>query len=145
INFEAEKPLTEIKTRWSKACRKLKKTGVIALWVIEVSRSNRVHFHLIVSSVITKAALDEAIKEAMPSREVVRWHHRVQRIRQNEMWQLAHYICKAKVAGYVNGRLVDDYYAAKRVLFKPKLGVRKHGTIGKFWIKPKAAIWKDII
>lgn len=102
------------------------------------------HFHLIVSSLISKAALDKAVEEAMPPRASIGWHHRIQRIKAGETWQLAHYICKARVAGYINSRLVEDYYANKRVLFKPKLGLRKHGAIGKFWVKPKAAIWKDI-
>jgi hypothetical protein len=145
IKYEAEQPPSEIRTRWSRTCKKLKKSGVIALWVIEVSRSNCVHFHIIVSSRISKTALAQALEDAMPSRETIGWHKSIQRIEAGETWELAHYVTKARISRFVGGRPVEDYYANKRVLFQPNLGLRKHGTIGPFWVKPKAAIWRDII
>jgi hypothetical protein len=144
INFETEQMPEEIRKNWSKVCNRLKKSGIVALWVREISRSNRVHYHLIISSRISKAALEKAIEEAMPPREIIGWHKRLQRIEEGETWQLAHYITKAQIAGYVNGRPVDDYYASKRLLFRPKLGLLKTRHIGKFWVKPKGAIWTDI-
>ncbi len=144
INFEAEQTPAEVRERWTKARKSLKKSGVVALSIMEINRSNRVHFHLIVSSRIGEAALRRAVEEAMPSQEVIGWHNRPQRIKDGEMWQLAHYVIKAKIAGYVNSRPVEDYYASKRLLFKPKLGLHKHHAIGAFWVKPRAAIWKGI-
>jgi hypothetical protein len=144
INYESVQTPAEIKTCWTKVCKKLKKSGVVALWVREVNRSNRVHYHLIVSNQIRKEALDQAVEDAMPPREVIPWHKRLQRIKQGETWQLAHYITKAQIAGYVDGRRVVDYYATKRLLFKPKLGLVKYRTIGDFWVKRKAAIWQVI-
>ncbi len=144
INFDADQTPAEIRERWAKVRKSLKRSGVVALSVMEVNRSNHVHFHLIVSSRISEAALRRAVEEAMPSQKVIGWHNRPQRIKPGETWELAHYVTKAKKPGYVNGRLVDDYYASKRILFKPKLGLHKHYAIGPFWVKPKAAIWKDI-
>ncbi len=144
INLEIELTPSEIRNRWRKVVRKLRARGVVAIWVMEVSRSNRVHFHLIVSSQISGVALEQAIDNAMPPRAEVGWHKCLQRIEPGGTWQLAHYVTKAKIAAYVNGRRVEDYYAGKRVLFQPKLGLRKHSPIGPFWVKPKAAIWADI-
>jgi hypothetical protein len=144
INFEAVQTPAQIRQRWAKARKSLKRSGVVALSVMEVNRSNHVHFHLIVSSRMSKGALEQAVEKAMPSQNVIGWHNRPQRIKPGETWELAHYVTKAKKPGYVNGRLVDDYYASKRILFKPKLGLHKHYAIGPFWVKPKAAIWTDI-
>ena len=44
----------------------------------------------------------------------------------------------------VKGVQVDDVFENKRLMFRPHLNLRKHGTIGHFWVKPKNAIWKDI-
>src|SRR5262245_11009164 len=47
INIEAELTIDEHKKLWAKACRVLKKRGMIALWIREPSATNRIHYHLI--------------------------------------------------------------------------------------------------
>ena len=51
---------------------------------------------------------------------------------------------KAKVQGYYKGKIVPDKYMTKRLLFKPSTGLRKHGTIGKFWLKSPKALWQEV-
>jgi hypothetical protein len=132
----------EVTGLWTKVCRKLKAKGIDALWVREPTRSGKVHYHLILKNSMTKTALERTLKDCMPPRKEVGWHKRMQPVKDD--WQLAHYITKAKIAGYVKGRPVADYYQRKRLLFKAKLNIKKFGTIGSFWEKPKKRIWADI-
>ena len=64
---------------------------------------------------------------------------------ENE-WYYAHYMTKAKVAGFVKGRRITDLYAKKRLLFKANLGFKKYGVIGDFWEpgKTKKGLWDEI-
>ena len=143
INIEVEMDAKGITDLWTKVCRNLRRQGVVALWVREPTRSNKVHYHLLVSSEISKAALAKAIKESMPSRTVTGWHKSIRQVTDD--FGLAHYITKAEIAGTEKRthRSVNDLWAKKRLLFKPKLKIRKHGTIGSFWVKPARKIWKD--
>ncbi len=145
VAFEAVLSPTEIKATWAKVCRKLKRDGVIAVWVMEVNSQNHVHFHLVLRNPISRVALERTVETAMPARDVIGWHKCLQRINPDRTWQLAHYVTKAKVAGYLDGRPVADYYASKRRLFKPRLGLHKTGFIGGFWVNPKAAIWRTVV
>ena len=51
---------------------------------------------------------------------------------------------RRKFRGQFKGMIVPDKYATKRLLFKPGTKLRKHGTIGNFWLKSTKAIWKDV-
>lgn len=58
---------------------------------------------------------------------------------------MAHYVVKAKVKGRTrSGKLVEDLYGPKRLLFKPNLSIRKVGTIGDFWERSKGKLWQEI-
>lgn len=123
----------------------MKERGIVCLWVREPNSLNKVHYHIIVKNHISEKELKKAIDEAMPSRNLVKWRKRVEPIK-NE-WRLAHYVVKAKVKGRnKQGKLVNDLYRHKRLLFKPNLPFRKIGTIGDFWErgKSKTKIWDDI-
>ncbi len=129
---------------WKKAARNLQRNGVVALWVREPTRSNKVHYHLILRSWRSKQDITRIIEESLPSRKLGRWHKNIKPVEKSD-WRLLHYISKAKTAGETkSGKYVKDLYRRKRLLFKPGLGIRKHGTIGAFWVKGKEAIWNDI-
>jgi hypothetical protein len=142
VNIEVKMPPKDITGLWAKVCRKLKAKGIEALWVREPTRSGKVHYHLLLKNSIGKTALERTLKECMPPRKEVGWHKRIQPVKDD--WQLAHYITKAKIVGYVKGQSVADYYQRKRLLFKAKLKIKKFGTIGSFWEKPKKEIWAGI-
>jgi len=127
---------------WTKACLKLRRKGIVALWIREPNKANKVHYHLIVKNNIGKKELEQAIEAAMPSRTHVRWRKRVEPIR-NE-WYYCHYITKAKVGGYIHGQRIADLYMRKRRLFKANQKLKKYGVIGDFWERPKKRLWQEI-
>jgi hypothetical protein len=143
INIEVEMDAKQTTAIWTNTCRNLRRKGIVAFWIREPTRSNKVHYHLIVSSPTSRTALARAIKEAMPPRNVVGWHKSIRRI--NDEYMLCHYVTKAEIAGFDRrtGRPIKDRFAKKRLLFRPNLKLRKHGTIGDFWVKPARLIWQD--
>ena len=143
INIEKELSPAQIKETWTNVCRRLRRQGIIALWVREPSRSNHCNYHLIVRNRINQSVLEAAIKYAMPSREHLPYHKHVQTVQSQ--WYYCRYITKAKTHGTIDGRHVDDKYSDKRILFAPKLGLQKIGTIGAFWELPRKQIWQAVI
>lgn len=144
INYNVEPPPEQVSPLWSSTCHSLERRGVVAIWVREANRLNKVHYHLLVKNEISEKNLKQAIEDAMPDRDEIKWRKRVEEI-ENE-WYYAHYMTKAKVAGYVKGRRITDLYAKKRLLFKANLGFKKYGVIGDFWEqgKTKKALWTEI-
>jgi len=145
INLNGQVPPDQIAPMWEKTCRKLNGRGIVCLWVREPNRLNKLHYHIIVKSQISKADLKKAIEEAMPSRKGVKWRKRIEPI-INE-WRLCHYVFKAKVKGRnKKGVMVNDLYRDKRLLFKANMPFKKVGTIGDFWEggKNKTKIWEEI-
>lgn len=129
---------------WKKAVRNLQRKGIVAIWVREPTSTNKVHYHLILRSRHTKSQVVTIIEESLPSRQLGRWHKNVKPIEGSD-WRLLHYISKAKTPGKTKaGKYVKDLYTKKRLLFKSGLGIRKHGTIGPFWVKSKEAIWSEV-
>ena len=104
--------------------------------------ANHCNYHLLIKNQMPREELEDAIENAMPERGDLPWHKQVQSIANQ--FKFVRYITKAKTKAYVNGKFVLDIYADKRLLFHPNLGLRKVGTIGAFWEKPKAEMWKDI-
>lgn len=129
---------------WKKAARNLQRKGIVAIWVREPTSTNKVHYHMLLRSRHTQSQLTTIIEESLPSRKLGRWHKNIEPVEGGD-WRLLHYITKAKTAGETkSGKFVTDLYRRKRLLFKPGLGIRKHGTIGAFWVKSKEAIWSDV-
>ena len=129
---------------WRKASRNLNRSGVVALWVREPTRTNKVHYHLLLRSIHSKEQLTTIIEECLPSRASGRWHKNIKKVRPRD-GRLLRYITKAKTAGKTkSGVYLSDLYHKKRLLFKSGLGIRKVGTIGKFWVKSRKAIWDDV-
>lgn len=142
----------DIRTIWQKTCRKLRETYKLdALWVAEPKQSNKIHYHLLVKSVIDKDKLRSALRNAVPDLSKLTprghrkgWHTRIQKIRPEKDWMLSYYITKAKIRLRLsNGVTIKDRYARKRRLFKANLGLTKYGAIGKFWERPKAVLWEE--
>jgi hypothetical protein len=145
INHTEKVPPEQVAEVWSAACHRLNRLGIVALWVREPNKLGKVHYHLLVKNHVGEEALKSAIEKAMPSRKVVKWRKRVEPI-ENEFCY-AHYMTKAKVAGYDRkGNRVADRYARKRLLFKASLGFKKYGVIGRFWEpgKTKEKLWDEI-
>jgi len=147
INFEIEQTPKQISETWAKVRRKLKAAGVVAYRILEITTDgngqpmNRVHYHMIVKSHHTKADLERAIDQSIP--EGIPYHKHVKPI-ENE-WGYICYILKARIGGFdKQGRWVSDKYADKRIMFRPKLGIKKVATVGNFFVKSKAAIWTEI-
>lgn len=143
INLNVELPSQSVTSMWTRTCRKLRGRGLVALWVREPNRANKVHYHLIVTNNVKKRDLESMIEEAMPDRGEVKWRKRVERIRS--YWFYCHYITKAKLPRYTKGRIVADFYGKKRLLFQPNLKLKKYGVIGPFWVRPKKTLWQEFI
>jgi hypothetical protein len=97
---------------------------------------------MIVKSDHTRGDLERAIDESIP--QGIPYYKHVKTI-ENE-WGYILYVVKALVAGYnKQGRWVNDKYADQRIMFQPKLGIKKVATVGKFFAnKSKATIWSEI-
>lgn len=149
INIETVHSPKQIADLWTKAVRTLRSKGIVALWIREPTRSGKVHYHLILRTTISRAQLERVVKEAMPKKSPGQkragWHKSLTPIRCDREWQLAHYVTKARIAGYRKGKKVEDYYAEKRLLFTTGLKIKKYGEIGDFWLKPKKQLWQEII
>ncbi len=127
INLNEHVPVETISPLWAKVKRKLVERGVVAFWAIEANRLNKLHFHLIIKSNISEAALKKAIDESMPSRKAVKWRKRVEPIR-NEL-RLCYYVVKAMIGGYnKQGVWLNDLHGQKRLLFHPNMPFKKVGT-----------------
>lgn len=150
INVEVVQTPDKITALWTAVCRNLRRKGLVALWVREPTKNGKVHYHLVVKSVIGQRALRSLVQESMPDlgvttpkgRRRLGWHMKMQPVKDD--WQLVHYVCKAKIARYVGGVKVDDFYKGKRLLFSANLDLKKYGTIGGFWERPKASLWQDV-
>ncbi len=131
-----------IKSRWKSACDNFRDNGLVAIWVREPSKTNKVHHHLLVKNNVTEEELARIVEKSMPSRKTMRWHKMIKPVKKG--WRLAYYLTKAKLSGVVKGQYVQDYYARKRLLFHANLGIKKVGTVGAFWEKPRKEIWQEI-
>ena len=144
IYIHVEMSPSEVKSLWTKAARRLKDEGVVALWVREPTKNNRIHYHLIVNDNIGKKQLADAIERAMPNRADISWHKQIKPIKSD--YNYTRYLGKAKTAERKGGKVTKrDKWKAKRLLFQKNLGLKKVGCINKsFWIKPKKVLWKEI-
>jgi hypothetical protein len=147
INFEIDQSPKEISETWAKVRRKLQAAGIVAYRILEITTDgngrpmNRVHYHLLVKSDHTKADLERAIDTSIPAG--LPFHKHVKPIKNP--WGYICYILKAKVGGFnKQGRRVADKWADERIMFRSKLGIKKVATVGKFFVKSKAALWNDI-
>lgn len=142
LAFEEVLPLKTVTSLWANIRRKLKKKGVEALRVMEPTEKNTVHYHLIVANNFDEKELDRILVWAMPDRSSAKWHKHIEKI--NNLGRLATYITKGRQEHFQNGQRKTDAYRAKRLLFKPKLGIKKVSSIGSFWVKPQKTIWDEI-
>jgi len=69
------------------------------------------------------------LETACPIAEMIQ----VKPLTSGTLFRYAKYIYKA-----------EKEHASKRMLFKPHLGLDKHGFVGKFWVQSKATLWKEI-
>ena len=140
INLDTQLAPNAISASWTKTCRTLRRCGIVALWVREPNKANKIHYHLIIKNKISKKELENTIEDAMPPREIIPWRKCVEPIRDD--WYYCHYIAKARI-----GKM-DDRYADKRLLFKARLKLKKYGTIGAFWepskSKEERRLWEEI-
>lgn len=139
VNIEEELSVSQHRAIWKTTCRKLREAGVVALWVREVTRKNLLHYHLLVKSKTAFTTITSALEAGIS----VRFHHKPEPVKSQRNY--AYYITKAKISEVVEGKLCPDLYAKKRLLFAAGCGLDKHGTIGKFWERPRAVLLKPRI
>jgi hypothetical protein len=134
----------EIVKIWQRACRKLRTGGFVGLWVIEPHHDNTIHYHMIaISHGGQRKQLAKLIEKSMPPRSEVPYHKQVAPIKSVYHW--TRYMTKAKTRGTFRGRVVQDKYAKKRLLFISGIRLQKSREIGSFWQKPKHVLWKEIV
>jgi hypothetical protein len=133
----------QLKEMWPRVRRRLGDKGVIALWVLEISRrTNHFNYHFLVRSQTPK--LKELLKFAF---QQVKTNIKVEDYDPKEGRCCVRYMTKAKTPKYCDGRLISpDRWARKRVLFRQELGLHKYGYIGDFWPvgMNKDSIWREI-
>jgi len=140
VTIKVHKTLSpiEIKEFWNSATGKFKRKGVVALWIREATRNNRIHYHLLFRSEHSEKELTSIVEYSMPPRSITRWSKSVERVKDCD-YRLFQYLGKSKVAFGGN----PDIYAKKRLLLVPKKGIYKLGQIGGFWLKSRKAIYKE--
>jgi len=133
-----------VENHWTRIKRNLGSQKVVCFWAIEVNKKNKIHYHLLLTSNHTKKELEEIIEKSMPLRgSVGGWHKKV-KIIDGKSKRIPYYITKAKIEGITKkGWHSKDLYKRKRVLFVPHLGIKKHGIVGKFWLKSVDNIWTE--
>jgi hypothetical protein len=144
INYTAPLSPSTIKDHWNRFLRSLRKTPAAGLWVREITQSNKLHYHILFYSGPTLSTdlltIKESARRLLPNSRV-----RFELI-NNPSFTLA-YVLKAKVAGHDQyGRFHRDLHHKKRLLFKPKTGLRKLGVFGNFWQAgwTKQSIWHQV-
>jgi hypothetical protein len=114
-----------IRRIWTLACRRLRKWDVVGFWVLEVTPTNAVHWHILVCNDWPEDRVRQCFKKAMSGLvERGKAHIGVKEI--TDRWHECDYILKA-----------SEYWANKRVLFVPRLGLTKTGHINSFWVPSK--------
>ena len=145
INFHDVSSPKSAAASWKKSCRKLKEKGAVGGYIREVNTRNRLHYHLLFRSEHTKETLAAIINRSLPDRSSEPWHMNLKKVRTSD-WDLFAYLGKSKVPGKnAAGKMVEDRYAEKRLLMKKKIGLRKLGAFGFFWIKSRVQLWKENI
>jgi hypothetical protein len=156
----------EVKALWKRLYEGLRKAGVVAHWVLEVAKTNKVDWHLIIRSCPANLMENGGAKLKNLLRPLggkVPLNMQFEELKFSYKW--ANYIHKNKIAGCVGSRFAslksfaqtdvdavlaaspdakytDDVYASKRVLFCKGTGLKKCGKIGDFWQK-KIKVMKD--
>ena len=129
---------------WKMFSKNMRRRGVSMFWVREPTKSNTIHYHMIIVTPDCIRAAEDAIRAACPKlyRERLRLH--IEAIQSVPGW--SRYIVKAKTAGYSpGGTYTTDKWAGKRLLFNSNLKLDKIGSIGPFWSRPQRAIWSECI
>jgi hypothetical protein len=152
-------PPETITATWTIITRHLRRSNVAALWVREITRLNKVHYHLLVrlgsqndSHDALGLQINKIQQQIKQAADAVKPHRLRVQVRPKSIRgagavrEYTAYMTKARVRGEIDGKPVKDVYANKRLLFKPKLGMDKYGTINskQFWHKHKDTIWQEV-
>jgi hypothetical protein len=145
IKFAGEMDVNEHEEVWTKYVRNMRRRGIVGMWVREPSRSNRIHYHMILAAPEAEAEAERTILESCPEE----YQARLRKPHVKPIYDqhaICGYVCKAKAKGYdERGRYSLDKWENKRLLFAKRIKLKKYGTIGRFWCKPKEAIWREVI
>ena len=105
----------EHRSKWKQVQRRLKHHGVVSFYCREVSKSNHIHYNLIIASNQTKIELTNIIKQAIIGIQTI---VSIQPVDAKRIKGLCNYVMKARVKGKDDiGKPTLDIYASKRVLF----------------------------
>ncbi len=135
--FPANKPISQLRNERERLFLTLKRKGIVAHCQLEITKSNRLHFHGI--SLNDKSKLKEVWNQV--KRHFQGWTLKV--IQKVKSWKsYCAYIVKAKVETESS----KDLYASKRIYPIKKLGLNKHYTINakQFWAKKPEEYWQKV-
>jgi hypothetical protein len=157
VNICADLTVDQIRLTWAKICRKLNSIGVECWWIREVSKRNRVHYHLIIGTSHDPKTLKKTIKSAAPN--IKRFRMQFEPFKMASKNWIA-YICKAEISGTErqdtdtddvdcvcaspNAKRIEDVYGKKRLLFARNVRLVKVGSFGNFWVKKSKELWKPV-
>ena len=120
INILKDMGVSEIRKSVARFTRCLKAAGVVAWMIKEVSkRSNRVHYHLLITTHHSSEELKAIVRNSLPH---LKFRLQFDPVR-NAKW-CSGYFCKTSTA---------EWHTAKTVLFAKDVRIDKHGVIGDFW------------
>ena len=126
IVIKHDQDIDTIRSTWDRIARKLRRANVIAWWMREIAmRSNRVHYHLIITSAHKGDNLKELVRASCPN---LNFRMQFDPIVNQRQW--ANYLCKSTD---FCGK--ESYLQKKVILFAPEVNLIKHNTIGDFWQK----------
>jgi hypothetical protein len=132
----------EHRITWKHIIRRLTKANLTGVWVRELNKEDRIHYHLLFT---TEEVNVNTIKAAVP--EAMKSVSRVHCERVYNQLQACYYFTKAKIKGEhpKSGKWCNDRWRDKRRLFYQNIKLDKTGSFGQFWNTPKETIWQGII
>ena len=160
IKVLKELSVKEIKTLWGQISRALRKAGCEYLWIIEVTPSNKIDWHLVFRDAPADLMKSRGrkLKARIKAKTSVPLNIQFAPFKKKSRSWL-NYICKAKINGTREHKpissddvddvansntttFISDLYEAKRVLFLPKIGLNKYGATEGFWEASPAELTK---
>ena len=128
--------IQESRITWNKITRRLRNLKLVGHWVREVS-DNRIHYHLGIVSTQGEDECRSILRAAIEKLNGPSWNYSLKAV--DREFGFIRYLFKAKLSAS------HDPFSKKIVLFRSGLGLRKHGVIGDYWVKPKRMLWQQIV
>lgn len=112
----------------TKVSNRLRKKGIKALFIREVTETNHLEHNCLICNQWTKEQVKEALTGAFRDAKT---NTKIKPV--TNIVDLANYVTKSSVKGEHNGKWTADKYKDKRRLFTRHCGLDKHASINNFW------------